>query len=39
LDPTLLDIQAIAVLTRQMFGTDDLTLLLPRVHVNVIDLH
>ena len=39
LDPTLLDIQAIAVLTREIFGTDDLTLLLPRVHANVIDLH
>ena len=37
LDPTLLDIQAIAVLTRTSFGTDDLTLLIPRVRVRTCD--
>ena len=32
LDPSLMDIPKIAVLTRKIFGTDDLTLLIPKVH-------
>ncbi len=31
LDPSLMDIPAIAILTRKIFGTDDLSLLIPKV--------
>jgi hypothetical protein len=31
LDPALLDIQKIAVLTRKFFGSDDLTICIPKV--------
>jgi hypothetical protein len=31
LDPSLMDIPKIAVLTRKIFGTDDLTILIPKV--------
>lgn len=31
LDPSLMDIPKIAILTRKIFGTDDLSLLIPKV--------
>jgi hypothetical protein len=31
LDPSLMDIPKIVILTRQIFGTDDLSLLIPKV--------
>jgi hypothetical protein len=36
LDPSLMDIAKIALLTRKNFGTDDLTLLIPKVSFSLL---